>query len=66
VGRHDAQLGHAESLLLLPIFACLAANSNFIVFGLTGPELEPTIYNTRGEDANHYINDAVSVIELIQ
>ena len=29
-----------------------AANTNFIVFGLTWPGLEPTIYRTRGEHAN--------------
>jgi hypothetical protein len=34
-------------------------NSNFIVFGLTRPGLEPTIYRTRGEQANHYATDAV-------
>jgi hypothetical protein len=31
-----------------------ATNSNFIVFGLTRSGLEPTIYHTRGEHANHY------------
>jgi hypothetical protein len=36
-----------------------ATNTNFIVFGLTWPGLEPTIYNTRGEHANHYTTDAV-------
>jgi hypothetical protein len=36
-----------------------ATNTNFIVFGLTRPELKPTIYCTRGEHANHYITDAV-------
>jgi hypothetical protein len=35
------------------------ANTNFIVFGLTPPGLEPTIYRTRGEHANHYTTDAV-------
>ena len=34
-------------------------NTNFIVFGLTRSELEPTIYPTRGEHANHYTTDAV-------
>jgi hypothetical protein len=28
-----------------------ATNTNFIVFGLTRPSLEPTIYRTRGECA---------------
>ena len=42
--------------------ACLAeaTNTNFIVFGLIRPGLEPTIYHTRGEHANHYAIDAVS------
>jgi hypothetical protein len=31
----------------------------FIVFGLTQSGLEPTIYCTGGEDANHYTTDAV-------
>ena len=36
-----------------------ATNTNFIVFGLTRPGLEPTIYRTRGEHTNHYATDAV-------
>ena len=36
-------------------------NTNFIVFGLTRPGFEPTIYRTRGEHANHYATDAVNV-----
>ena len=36
-----------------------ATHINFIVFGLTRPGLEPTIYRTRGEHANHYTTDAV-------
>ena len=35
------------------------ANTNFIVFGLTRPGLEPTIYRSRGEHTNHYNTDAV-------
>ena len=31
-----------------------ATNTNFIVFGLTRPGLEPTIFRTRDEHANHY------------
>ena len=35
-------------------------NTNFIVFGLTRPGLEPTIYRTRGDEhASHYATDAV-------
>jgi hypothetical protein len=36
-----------------------ATNTNFIVFGLTRSGLEPTIYRTRGEHANHCTTDAV-------
>jgi hypothetical protein len=39
-------------------------NSNFIVFGLTKPRLEPTIYHTPGEHANHYATGAVENIYL--
>ena len=43
-----------------------AADTNFIVFGLTRPMLEPTIYRTRGEHANHYTSDAVhTYIDII-
>jgi hypothetical protein len=37
-------------------------NTNFIVFGLTQPGLEPTIYCTRGEHANQYATNAINVI----
>jgi hypothetical protein len=37
-------------------------NTNFLVFGMTRPGLELTIYCTRGEHANHYITDAVFVV----
>ena len=37
-----------QSLLLLLNVAC-----NLIVIGLTRPRNEPTIYHTRGEDANN-------------
>jgi hypothetical protein len=36
-----------------------ATNTNFIVFGLTQLGLEPTIYRTRSEHANHYPTDVV-------
>jgi hypothetical protein len=52
-----------QSLLFLLNAACLAEKQqiyNFIVFVLTRPGLEPTIYRTRGEHANHYATDAVS------
>jgi hypothetical protein len=40
-----------------------ATNTSFIVFGLTRPGLEPTIYHTRGEHANHYTTDAVFTVD---
>ena len=40
-----------------------ATNTNLKVFGLTLSELEPTIYHTRGEHANHYTTDVVVVYE---
>jgi hypothetical protein len=36
-----------------------ATNINFIIYSLTRLGLEPTIYCTRGEHANHYASDAV-------
>jgi hypothetical protein len=41
-----------------------ATNTNFIVIGLTRSELEPTIYRTRGEHANHYATEAVRLIDV--
>jgi hypothetical protein len=41
-----------------------ATNTNFIVFGLTRPGLEPTIYHTRDEYASYYATDAVYHIQL--
>jgi hypothetical protein len=38
-----------------------ATNTNYIVFGLTQPGLEPTTYSTRGEHANHYTTNAVKL-----
>jgi len=38
-----------------------ATNTNFVVFGLTRPELESTTYRTRGEHANHYTTDPVNM-----
>ena len=35
-------------------------NTNLLLFGLTQPELDPTIYPTRGEHANHNATDVVS------
>jgi len=39
-----------------------ATNTNFIVFGLTRSGLEPMIYRTLGEHANHYTTDVVSSV----
>jgi hypothetical protein len=36
-----------------------ATNTNFLVFGLTRPGLEPSIYHTRGEHANHNTTETV-------
>jgi hypothetical protein len=67
-GRHVAPLGHIIQIPSQPVFArslycCLLSrevtNTNFIVFGLIWPGLEPTIYCTRGEHANHYAIDTV-------
>jgi len=35
-----------------------ATHTNFIVYGLTRPGLEPTIYRTRGEHVYSYTTDA--------
>ena len=40
-----------------------ATNTIFLVFGLTRPGLEPTIYCTRGDHTNHYTIDAVQIID---
>jgi hypothetical protein len=41
-----------------------ATNTNFIVFGLTRPGLEPTIYRIRGEHANDNATDVVPSWEI--
>ena len=67
-GRHVAPLAHIILIPSQPVFAlspkcCVlsgeATNTNFIVYGLIRPGLEPTIYRTRGEHANHYATDVV-------
>jgi hypothetical protein len=40
-----------------------ATNTNFIIFGLIRSGLQPTIYRTGGEPANHYATDAVQTLE---
>ena len=68
--RHVAPLGYIILIPSQPVFAlsherCVfsgkATYTNFIVFGLTRPGLEPNIYRTWGEHANHYITDAVYI-----
>ena len=54
---------------LIPLIRCVlrgeAANTNFIVYGLTRRGLaEPTIHLTRGEHSNHYTTDAISVLRI--
>ena len=39
---------------MLRVLSGEATNTNFIVIGLTRSGLEPMIYHTRGEHANHY------------
>jgi hypothetical protein len=67
-GRHVAPLGQIILIPSQPVFApipywCVlwgeATSTNFTVFGFTRPGLEPTIYRTQGEHANHYATDAV-------
>jgi hypothetical protein len=53
--NNNPQTKGIDCLLILTF----ATNTNFVVFGLTRPGLEPTIYRTRVEDANYYATDAV-------
>ena len=50
-----------QSLLLFLNAACLVGKQQIpiLVFGLMRPGLEPTIYHTRCEHANHYTTDTV-------
>lgn len=70
-GRDVTPLVHVILILSQPVFAlslqcCMlngeATNTIFIVFGLTRPGLEPTIYHTRREHAHHYITIILCVI----
>jgi hypothetical protein len=36
-------------------------HNNFIVFGLTRPGFEPTIYRNRGDHANYYTTEAITL-----
>jgi hypothetical protein len=51
------------SLFLLLDAACLAANTNFIVFDLPRLGLESTIYHSWGRHANLYTTDAVCSLQ---
>jgi hypothetical protein len=42
-----------------------AANTNFTVFGLTGPGIEPKISHTRSEQSNHYTTDLSLTLTVI-
>ena len=60
--RHVIPLGYIILIPSQPVFAlCLAEKQQLpiLVFGLTRSGLEPTIYHTQGEHANHYITYAV-------
>jgi hypothetical protein len=39
-------------------------NTNFLVLGLTRSGLEPTIFRTRDEHANHYAAEAMLLIDV--
>jgi hypothetical protein len=47
------------------VFSGEAANTYFIVFGLTRLGLEHSIYRTRGEHTNHYTTDVVLNVTYI-
>ena len=74
-GRHVAPLRHINMILGQPVFAltpeyCVfsgeVANIDFIVFGLNRLELEPMIYHTGDEHANHYTSDAVNILPVMK
>jgi hypothetical protein len=53
------------SLFLISLcFTGEASYTNSIVFGLTQPWLEPTIYNIKGEHASHYT--IYAILEIIR
>lgn len=43
----------------ISLIYCEPENTNCIVFDLTGPGIEPTIYTTGGDYINHSTTDAV-------
>ena len=66
--RHVTSLGHIIQANYSFSKCCMlsgeATNTNFIVFGLTRPGLEPTIYYTRDEHTNHYATDAFTSVGI--
>ena len=54
----------SQPVFVLSPYCCVlsgeAINTNLKVFGLTRSRLEPTIYCTQGEYANHYTTDEVT------
>ena len=73
--RHVAPLEHIILIPRKPVFALTplwcelsgetATNTSLIVFSLTRPGLEPTIYCARGEHANHCTTDALRQMLII-
>jgi hypothetical protein len=53
------------SLCFMSVLSREVTNTNFIVFGLTWLGFKPTIYCTRGKQANHYTTDVVSALNWI-
>ena len=54
-----------QSLIFLLNDVCISeesTNTNFLFFGLNRSGIEPTMYLTRSEHANHYTTDAVQKI----
>ena len=70
MGRNVLPLGHNILIPSQPVIAltpkcCMfsqeAVNTNIIVFGLTWPGLEHTIYHTQSEHTNHYITETLRI-----
>jgi hypothetical protein len=68
--RYVAPIGQIILIPSHPVFAlsryavCLAEKQQipiFLVFGFNRSVLEPTIYHTQGEHANHYATEAVNI-----
>ena len=66
--RHVAPLWYvivipSQPVITLTNLYCVlsgeATNTNFMIFGLTRPGIEPTIYHIRDEHANHYTTNAI-------